>query len=464
MFSVSWSVRRSRGLQRLFLLVASWYFYARLDPALFGLIFGSSFANWVVGEGIARARERGRSTRDLMWLGVLFNLGVLGFFKYWNFFRVELESFLGIFGLSSGLPLLEILLPLGLSFYTFQSISYLVDLHRGYGDRATHLVDYLLYIAFFPQLLIGPICRSRDLLPQLMGPAPNEVPDVSRAVSLIASGLFKKMVLATWLATHLVDETFTAPENYSSVELLVAAYGYSMMLYCDFSGYVDMARGLALLLGFHLPDNFAGPYAATSIAEFWRRWHITFSNWLRDYIYLPLGGSRRSKPRVYLNLFLTLLVAGAWHGAAWKFVLWGAAHGLALVAYKIVQDVRRARGTSRKPGEFPFWYRGLGWFYTLNLCVFLRIIFYTADLEVGLMYFKGLFAFTLYGRGFEWLALPIIALVLFMNFYGRQMREQFIRAHEALPRAARPIAWVALAVALSALKPADVAPYVYFAF
>lgn len=464
--AIVWLVRGSRLARNLFLLAASLFFYAGVSWRLALLLVGSSVINYAFGELVSRSE--GRARKGWLWAAILSNVGFLGFYKYAGFFLENLDQVATTLGLGVHLPVLEILLPLGISFYTFQNMAYVIDLHRGYGHKAKNVLDYLLFASFFPQLLIGPICRSRDLLPQIEAEPPKQVPEPSLAVSLIASGLFKKVVLATFLQTHLVDDIFAAPENYGALELLVAAYGYTIQIYCDFSGYTDMARGLGLLLGFHLPENFNQPYRSRSLAEFWRRWHMTFGNWLRDYIYFPLGGGRRSPLRVYLNLMITLVVAGFWHGAHWKYVLWGGIHGSGLVAYKIVQDTRRRLGQDPKTLVFPWWWHALAWAWTFHLVVFARILFRTAGMDVAGSYYLGLvtgpFTGDLLGRGVEWLVLLLIVLGLGLNFFGQHLRRWFIAAHEAVPWPVRPLVWVGLGVLLLALQPDDVAPFLYFQF
>ncbi len=464
--TIVWAIGRRRVARNLVLLGASYLFYAGLDWRLAGLLFASSAVNWWFGERIAAAEAgvRGRWTAAAVIVDVL----VLAVFKYLGFFLENVQELAILLGLGSHVPVLELLLPVGISFYTFQSIAYVVDLHRGYGTKAKNLADYLLFISFFPQLLIGPICRSRDLLPQIEAEPPPGVPELSTAVVLLMSGVFKKVVLATYLQTHLVDDVFLAPENYGTLELVTAAYGYTMQLYCDFSGYTDMARGLALLVGFHLPENFDRPYRSTSIAEFWRRWHVTFGNWLRDYLYFPLGGGHRSPPRVYLNLMITLLVAGIWHGAHYKFLLWGGVHGVALVLHKLVQDVRRALGQDPKKTVFPWWYLVLGWAWTFNLCVFARVLFRAPDLEVAWDYYGRMLSApwtgVWSGPGVEWLIFPVLLLVLAQNFYGHRVRAAAIALHDRLPGWSRPIVWVAAGIAVLVVQPDDVAPFVYFQF
>ena len=460
-FSVNWLVRRNRQNQKLFLLAASYVFYGWFDWRFLGLIVASSLLNFLAGEAIGSAGGRARKR----WLiaGVLANVGFLGFFKYYNFFIESLSGGAALLGLELHLPLLQVMLPVGISFYTFQGIAYIADVHLEHGPRARSLLDFLLFIGFFPQLVAGPICRSRDLLPQLLGEAPAEIPDLSRAISLIASGLFKKMVLATFIGTQLVNDAFIAPENYSSLELLLGAYGYTAMVYCDFSGYTDLARGLALLLGFHIPENFEAPLAATNIGEFWRRWHLSYSRWLRDYIYFPLGGARAGRWRCYFNLMVTFVVGGLWHGAHWKFVIWGAVHGLALVLYKASLDVRRDLGLPI-PRKARWPWAVLGWLYTFHLCAFARILFRCPDLETAGAYFSGLLELTAQGNGVELGVVLAVAFGVGLNFFGRPIREWFIRFHEGLPAMARPVAWIAAGMILLAVQPGDVVPFIYFQF
>lgn len=464
--SVVWAIGQRRRLRNVFLIAASYVFYAGLDWRMAALLGGSSVVNWWLGERIASTEPgaRGRITA----LAVIVNVLFLGAFKYFGFFLENVQELALVLGLAAHVPVLELLLPVGVSFYTFQSIAYLVDLHRGHGHRAQSLADYLLFISFFPQLLIGPICRSRDLLPQIEADPPKGVPELSTAVVLILAGVLKKVVVATYLQTHLVDDVFLAPENYGPLELMMAAYGYTMQLYCDFSGYTDMARGLGLLVGFKLPENFNQPYRSTSIAEFWRRWHMTFGHWLRDYLYFPLGGGHRSKPRVYLNLMITLLVAGIWHGAHYKYLLWGGVHGLALVAHKGTQDLRRALGQDPKTTRSPWWYIALAWAYTFHLCVLARVLFRAPDLEVAWVYYRrmveGALAGEWSGPGVEWLVFPMLLLVLALNFWGHKVRDLAIRLHDAVPPVARPAVWVGAGLLVLVVQPDDVAPFVYFQF
>ena len=245
--------------------------------------------------------------------------------------------------MESPLPLLQILLPVGISFYTFMGISYIVDVYRRQLEPAGWL-DTFLYLSFFPHLVAGPIVRGAELFPQFAKRRDPKHVDFSRAAYLIFAGLFKKVVLSSYLATTIVDPVFGDPGAHSSSEILVAVYGYAVQIYADFSGYTDIAIGIALLLGFEFPQNFDRPYTARSLQDFWRRWHMTLSRWLRDYLYIPLGGSRRGKLRTYLNIFITMLLGGLWHGAAWNFVVWGGIQGAGQVIGHARRDRRAERG------------------------------------------------------------------------------------------------------------------------
>lgn len=457
--SLAWALRSHRTAQKLLLLVASYFFYARWDLRLLGLLAGASLANYLFGELIARL-ERPGPRRAAMVLGILANVALLGTFKLYDFFREQVGEMAAFLGLSSHLPVLELFLPAGISFYTFQGIAYVVDTARGTAHRPKSLLDFLLFMGLFPKLMAGPICRSHELLPQIEAPAPARLEAPSLAVTLIASGLFKKMVLAAYLNTHLVQDAFQIPSNYSSLELLLAAYAYTMEIYLDFSGYTDMARGLGLLLGFRLPENFAYPYAATNIGDFWKRWHITFSRWLREYLYFPLGGSRGSAWRTSFNLIVTFLVCGIWHGTRWGFIVWGLLHGVALAAYRRWVNVR----PGGKRLDASWWRKAWGCMATLAFCVLVRIFFRTDDLATASEYIATLAKGTLIERGIDPWVVAITVLTFALNFYGRPLFEGFVALHERLPKLTWPLAWVGVLVVMLALKTREVSDYIYFGF
>ncbi|GAA1997721.1 MBOAT family O-acyltransferase [Catenulispora subtropica] len=320
---LSWTLMPRQRLWRPFILAASYYFYMAADWHYAFLLAGSTVVNQAAATAITR-QDSSKVRKTVLFSAIGLDLGALGVFKYLDFFSDSVSRSLGL-----SLGLLHLALPVGVSFYTFQAISYVVDVHRGRTPLARPL-DYAIYASFFPHLVAGPIVRASEFVPQLAGPRdPDRIP-AARAFGLIAGGLVKKMVVADVVGTRLVEPVFGTPQAHNGTETLMAVYGYAVQIYCDFSAYTDMAIGLALLLGFRFPDNFDRPYTARSLQDFWRRWHMTLSRWLRDYLYIPLGGNRGGSLRTYRNLMLTMLLGGLWHGAAWTFVIWGGIHGVGL--------------------------------------------------------------------------------------------------------------------------------------
>ncbi len=377
---VSWALRRRPVPWKLFVLGASYWFYAAWDRRFVLLLVAMT----LVSAAAARLNQRFRRSgarRAAVTAGVVFDLGVLAFFKYYGFFTQSLESNLGI---SS--PALRIVLPIGISFFTFQAISYVVDVHRGDTSPAP-LLDFAVYLSFFPQLVAGPIVRATEFLPQMRfppsgrrkgrratrrdleapvqlqlwpdrsqpGPAGGHIDrvELGRAAQLIGRGMFKKVIVADFLASAIVDEAFASPGSYGALDVLFGVYGYAVQIYADFSGYTDMAIGVALLMGFRFPQNFDRPYAAVSVQDFWRRWHMTLSRWLRDYLYIPLGGNRRGRVRTYVNLLATMGLGGLWHGAAGVFIVWGLYQGAGLAAERLAGQLRAARTASRQAEDAP---------------------------------------------------------------------------------------------------------------
>ena len=321
-----------RGQNRL-LLVSSYVFYGWWDWRFAGLLAATSFSSWASGLIIAKCRAGGNE-RGAWWASagnIALNLGILGFFKYYNFFVESFVALFGHFGLGLEPRLLGIVLPVGISFYTFQALSYSIDVYRGELEPTRNWVDFFAFVAFFPQLVAGPIERAGHLLPQMENPRTVTREGVANGAWLAMWGLFKKVVIADNLAS-LVDSAFGV-EGASGAMGWIAVYAFAMQIYCDFSGYSDIARGVARMMGFELMENFRLPYLAKNPKEFWARWHISLSTWLRDYVYIPLGGNRKGSLRQMCNLFVTMLLGGLWHGAAWTFVAWGGFHGALLAAW-----------------------------------------------------------------------------------------------------------------------------------
>ncbi|MGI4737174.1 MAG: MBOAT family O-acyltransferase [Janthinobacterium lividum] len=362
-------LRNHHRARLLYVTAFSLFFYYKSSGWYFLLLVFSTIVEYNFARWIADSPTQGRR-QLLLTLSLLVNLGMLFYFKYTNFFLSGLQALTG-----QPVPVLHVLLPVGISFYTFQTLSYTIDVYRGQIKPLRSIWDFAFFVSFFPQLVAGPIVRASDFIPQIPKKPFVSREDMGRAVLLIAAGLFKKAVISDYISLNYVERIFDMPTRYSGIENLLGVYGYAMQIYCDFSGYSDIAIGIALLLGYRLPVNFLSPYQSTSITEFWRRWHISLSSWLRDYLYIPLGGNRKGVVRQYINLFLTMLLGGLWHGASLTFVLWGALHGAALAVDKLFQKVF-------KPGDN--WFsKLLGWVITFHFVCFCWIFFRAGSLEVA---------------------------------------------------------------------------------
>lgn len=307
-----------------YVVLFSLFFYYKCSGIYFWLLIFSSVVDYSLSY-LIHTETKQFYRKFYLILSLLINLGMLVYFKYTNFFISNFNTFSG-----SNISLSDIILPVGISFYTFQTLSYTIDVYRKDLAPTKSFVDFLFFVSFFPQLVAGPIVRASDFIPQIYQKLNLTKEDFNKALFLIIGGLIKKTVVSDYISSNFVDRVFDTPNSYTAFENLMASYGYAIQIYCDFSGYSDMAIGLALLMGFTLPPNFRTPYKSASVTEFWRRWHISLSSWLRDYLYISLGGNRKGNFRTYFNLFMTMLLGGLWHGANWKFVFWGVLHGLAL--------------------------------------------------------------------------------------------------------------------------------------
>lgn len=341
-----WGLRKQIRVRNAFLLLASLFFYYKSCGWFFLLIIVSSLLNFWLAR--AMARQAGHAARKaLLALALTLNLALLAYFKYAGFFSesfLQLKLFLGLAAprpvpTPAGFSLWKVVLPVGISFYTFQAISYVVDVYRQQLQPLRRTADFALYLAFFPSLVAGPIVRATEFLPQLFVPYQVSQRERGHALFLILTGLLKKIILADYVALNLVDRVFANPTAYSGVENLLAMYGYALQIYCDFSGYTDVAIGVALLLGFRLSANFNLPYRSVRLTEFWRRWHISLSTWLRDYLYIPLGGSWHGWWVMAGALMATMVLGGLWHGANWTFVFWGTMHGVGLILSKAIDKM-----------------------------------------------------------------------------------------------------------------------------
>lgn len=453
-FPAVWAAR-SNEWRKLLLLVASWVFYGAWDWRFVPLLIGSAMANWLVAAAIARSGDPRRRTA-LLIAGIAANLLVLGFFKYFDFFAEQAGSLLSLLGIARDAPLMQVILPVGISFFTFQGISYVVDVHRG-RVPAARLLDILLLMSFFPHLVAGPIVRAADLVPQFQQSPKLNRGMVSMGLLLIVWGLFKKAVIASELATQFVDPVFAAPQAHGTIDLILAAYGYAVQIYCDFSAYSDMAIGIAALLGYRFPRNFDRPYRSASLQEFWRRWHISLSRWLRDYLYIDaLGGSRGGKARLYRNLMITMLLGGLWHGAAWTFVIWGGLHGAALVIERVWATSPRTRDI-----VLPHWAKVVLTFHVVTLG---WIFFRAPSFGDALAYLGALVMPATNAIGVTPLVVVLIAFGLAIHALRWDAMTQLAERVRRLPAPAFAAALVAAMLVVDAMRFEGIAPFIYFRF
>src|SRR3954468_9456976 len=375
--ALSWALMPYPVVWKPFILIASYIFYGAAGWKFCVLLAFITLANQAAARLLMRT-EAPRRRKAIVVTAVAVDLGVLGVFKYYGFFATQINDVLERFGLGFSAPLVALAIPLGVSFFTFQAISYTVDVYRRTID-AGNLLDVALYLSFFSHIVAGPIVRAREFLPQLATPRnPRDVP-VGAAIGLIALGLIKKVMIADFLAREVVDPVFAVPQAYHAPDVLLASYGYAAQIFCDFSGYTDIAIGTALLMGIVFPQNFHRPYAALGFQQFWRGWHMTLSRFLRDFLYIPLGGNRKGRFNTYRNLMLTMLIGGLWHGAAWPFVLWGFFHGTGLCIEHALGD---------RVNKVPVWLR---WLVTFHLVVFGWILFRSPNLTIAGDYISRLF-------------------------------------------------------------------------
>ena len=346
-YTASWLLNPYPGPWKLFMVAASYFFYAWADWRFVFLLMASTAIAWTGASVLDRLA--GHARRVVLWITLAALLGLLAWFKYYVFVTVNVDNVFHGIGLGRPLPLLNVTLPIAISFFTFMAVSYVVDVHRGVLKRARPM-DLAVFLAFFPHLVAGPIVRGTELLPQIRRRRDPQRVNYVEAFWLIAAGLAKKVVLSSYLATYVVDPVFASPRQHSGAEVIVAVWGYAVQIYADFSGYTDIAIGIALLLGFRFPQNFNRPYTAVSLQDFWRRWHMTLSAWLRDYLYIPLGGNRGPEWRISVNIMITMLLGGLWHGAAWTFVGWGLYHGIGQVIGRQRRRWRAAHDLPLEPG------------------------------------------------------------------------------------------------------------------
>lgn len=452
-------LKKTTTLRLLFVVLFSYYFYYKSSGTYFFLLAVVTLSDFTLARLMERTERKG-ARRALLITSLCINLGLLCYFKYTNFFYEMLAPLWG-----GQFHALDIFLPVGISFFTFQSLSYTLDVYRGELKALRNPLDYAFFVSFFPQLVAGPIVRARDFIPQIRRPVVVTPEMFGRGVYFIAAGLFKKAILSDYISVNFVERIFDNPGLYSGIENLFGVYGYALQIYCDFSGYSDMAIGLALLLGFHFPLNFRSPYKASSITEFWHRWHISLSTWLRDYLYISMGGNRRGKLRTYFNLFMTMLLGGLWHGASWNFVFWGAIHGIALALHKFWRSLLgrdkhyQSRGIRRV----------LGILLTFHLVCFCWIFFRNSTFEASWTMIHQIvanFQPQLFGQlvdGYK-MVFAFMAVGFVLHFLPDRWEEACQRGVIRLPLVTQALLLILIIYVVIQVKTSDIQPFIYFQF
>ncbi|MDR1745839.1 MAG: MBOAT family protein [Tannerella sp.] len=468
------SVRKNMTARILYVTLFSLYFYYKTSGLWFLLLIFTSTSDFLIGRQLARVRLQ-RIRRWLVVMSVCINLGMLGYFKYTDFvYNIGVAALQG-FGVWFHIPSLEqlvyepidIFLPVGISFFTFQSLSYIIDLYRNRIRPLKRWLDYLFYISFFPGLVAGPIVRARDFIPQM-----HKIPTLTReqlgeGLYLVLCGLLKKCVISDYLSVNFVDRIFDAPALYTGVENLLGVYGYALQIYCDFSGYSDMAIGIALWMGIRFQINFDSPYQSATITEFWRRWHISLSSWLKDYLYIAMGGNRKGKVRTYVNLVVTMLLGGLWHGASLRFIFWGGLHGLSLAVHKYVMS--RFPGFKTTGTEMTSLRRVAGIFLTFHVVCFGWIFFRADSFEEGISVLQQIFTnfhpeiFFQFVEGYPGVFGLLVAGYV-IHFLPKRIDMKMQRVVVRSPLALKAFYIVLAVFIVCQVKSAGIVPFIYFRF
>jgi D-alanyl-lipoteichoic acid acyltransferase DltB (MBOAT superfamily) len=466
-------IHKKVRIRNLYLLIFSLFFYFKCSGFYFVLLLFSTIVDYGCGFGIYLAKEKWEKKLYLI-LSLIANLGLLVFFKYSYFFIAAINNsigtdfqavnFLAAFAngtFGSSYDIHDIILPVGISFYTFQTLSYSIDIYRNKIKPCGNIFDFAFFVSFFPQLVAGPIVRAAEFLPQIKRPYYLSSSGFGNAIFLIMAGLIKKVVISDYISVNFVDRVFETPEMYSGFMNLMAVYGYSLQIYCDFSGYSDIAIGLAALLGFRLPINFNSPYKSQNITEFWRRWHISLSTWLRDYLYISLGGNRRGRIRTYFNLFITMLLGGLWHGAALKFLIWGSLHGIALMVHKLW--LRFVKLDFGKLGKF------VGVLVTFHFVAFCWMYFRAPDMQtVGVMLENIFTDFDFLGIasrvGAYWKVFVLILLGFVIHLLPSNLKNRVQWWFTEAPIYVKVLIFVFVVFGIYQATSADIQPFIYFQF
>ena len=463
-------------LRLLFVTLFSYYFYYKSSGIYFYLLAVVTISDYLIAKAIKKVQKKNdemgnlsnnAKSKWLLALSLIIDLGLLGYFKYTNFFGSLYADITG-----GNFDTLDIFLPVGISFFTFQSLSYIIDVYRGTLKPLNSILDYAFYVSFFPQLVAGPIVRAHDFIPQIRKPIEITKEMFGTGVFFIIGGLFKKAVISDYISINFVERVFDQPSLYSGFENLMGVYGYALQIYCDFSGYSDMAIGIALLLGFKFPINFNAPYKSSSITEFWRRWHISLSSWLKDYLYISMGGNRKGKFRQYVNLLITMLLGGLWHGASLNFVVWGGLHGILLAIDKIWKSLCpklspvHSKHETVKPNKIISFIGGIVTFHVVCLAwVFFRCssfdtafsmikqIINNFQPQVALQWLKG-----------YWVIAAFIIFGYLLHFMPQRLSTFTKQMVIKMPLVLQALLIIIVIYIVIQIKSSDVLPFIYFQF
>ncbi|MFO8087703.1 MAG: MBOAT family O-acyltransferase [Bacteroidales bacterium] len=470
-------VYKKNPVRNIYLFILSLFFYYKTGGYFFSLLIFSTIVDYTLGNLIYNNSVKWKK-KVFVALSVFVNLGVLAYFKYAYFFtdivnqifntNFEVVNLLAVWTNSltgSSFDISTIILPVGISFYTFQTISYTVDVYRNKTLPVRNILDFGFYVSFFPQLVAGPIVRASEFVPQLYKKYQLSKREFGLAWFLILNGLIKKMLISDYLSINFVDRVFSDPSLYTGFENLMAVYGYSLQIYCDFSGYTDIAIGVALLLGFRLPWNFNSPYKAANITDFWRRWHISLSTWLRDYLYIPLGGNRKGKARTYINLMITMLLGGLWHGAAMRFIIWGGLHGIWLAIHKLWME-RFGKSNKEKKTR---WGHFASVFFTFHLVTFAWIFFRAQDMQTANLMMHQIASNFSAPLIFDMIQSYSIIFSLMLggfiiHWLPKSFKDRYTNFFIQLPTWAKILIAAVVVLILYQAKASEIQPFIYFQF
>ena len=456
LFLPLYAMLKSRRKQMMIFVIAfSLFFFYKSSGVFFLLLVATSIFDWWVAQFIESSKNR-TERRIALSVSLVFSLSILLFFKYSNFVIWNWNALVG-----GNFQPLDLIMPVGVSFYTFRTISYVVDVYKGKIQPVDDYIEYLFFLSYFPCLVAGPIVRASEFMPQLQRNKPATRDMIYGGLFLVMLGIMKKAIFADYIAQYN-NIAFGNPGGYTGFELLMAVLGFTMQIYCDFSGYSDMAIGLGSIMGFNLGINFDYPYRSLNVTEFWRRWHISLSLWLRDYVYIPLGGNRKGQVRRYINLMVTMLLGGLWHGAAWTFVVWGAGHGIALCVHKISKPWLD-RIESTRPTRFA------SWLLTFCFVAFLWIFFRASSFHVAGQVISGIFT------DFEWAYLPVfiarrstwcimLAIIYGLHFVPRRVWDKLRDRFIAAPWIVKLVIFIVLIQLVLQFASATVQPFLYSQF